>query len=81
MHLKFAIQLRFIGATLVLFVILTSLSGLPASDSGHVNAWLAMGALLPLIGLRAIEANHRRLFADNEATRFVIIMAARTWCI
>jgi class 3 adenylate cyclase len=67
MQLKFAEQCRLVGGNLVTFVVLASLSALPEVED--VCAWIAIGALLPLLGIHSNERSRRRAFADNEAMR------------
>jgi hypothetical protein len=68
LQLKFIEQVRLVGASLVVFVTLITLSGMP--DRGYVCGWLSLGAIFLMIGVHANEKNRRLAFADNEATRY-----------
>lgn len=68
LRVPFIEQLRLVCGSLLLFVVLVGLSSLPAR--AHLCVWLVVGALAPLIGIRANERIRRRAFAENLATRY-----------
>jgi hypothetical protein len=68
LRVPFIEQLRLVCGSLLLFVVLVGLSSLPAR--AYLCVWLGVGALAPLIGIRANERIRRRAFAENLATRY-----------